>query len=103
MKRTIDELLAEFKGIVGEDDREEVIGFLEDLTDSYAEPAEPAEDMSGRVAELEDEVKAWKARYKNRFYGEIDDKEVEEETEEEKKEPDGEDIKIKDLFKEKED
>ena len=98
MKRTLDEMLAEFRNIVGEDDREEVIGFLEDLTDSYAEPAEPAEDLSGRVAELEGEVKAWKERYRNRFYGVAEDEVEEEET---KTEPDDEEIKIKDLFKEK--
>ena len=98
MKRTLDEMLAEFRNIVGEDDREEVIGFLEDLSDSYAEPAEASEDLSGRVAELEGEVKAWKERYRNRFYGVTDDEVEEEET---KTEPDGEEIKIKDLFKEK--
>ena len=98
MKRTLDEMLAEFRNIVGEDDREEVIGFLEDLSDSYAEPAEASEDLSARVSELEGEVKAWKERYRNRFYGVTDDEVEEEET---KTEPDGEEIKIKDLFKEK--
>ena len=99
MKRTLDEMLAEFRNIVGEDDREEVIAFLEDLTDSYAaEPAEPGEDLSGRVAELEGEVKAWKEKYRNRFFGVTEDEVEEEET---KTEPDGEEIKIKDLFKEK--
>lgn len=98
MKRTLNEMLAEFRNIVGEDDREEVIGFLEDLSDSYAEPAEPSEDLSARVSELEGEVKAWKERYRNRFYGVEEEIAEEEET---KTEPDAEEIKIKDLFKEK--
>ena len=102
MKKTLDEILNEFRTIVGDDDREEVLAMLEDLTDSYAEPAEPGEDLSGRVAELEGQLAEMRKRYRDRFFGRVEADETEEyETEE--KTPNGDEIKIKDLFKEKED
>ena len=102
MKKTLDEILNEFRAIVGDDDREEVLTMLEDLTDSYAEPAEPGEDLSGRVAELEGQLAEMRKRYRDRFFGRVEADETEEyETEE--KTPNGDEIKIKDLFKEKED
>ena len=98
-KKTLEELTGEFNLIVGDNDSEEVLAFLEDLTDTMnAEPPAESEDLRGRVEELEGQLRDLRKRYRDRFYGRTDEKEEEETVEAEK--VDGDNIKIKDLFKE---
>ena len=98
-KKTLEELTGEFNLIVGDNDSEDVLAFLEDLTDTMnAEPPAESEDLRGRVEELEGQLRDLRKRYRDRFYGRTDDKEEEETVETE--EVDGDNIKIKDLFKE---
>ena len=98
-KKTLEELTGEFNLIVGDNDSEDVLAFLEDLTDTMnAEPPAESEDLRGRVEELEGQLRDLRKRYRDRFYGRTDDKEEEESAETEK--VDGDNIKIKDLFKE---
>ena len=108
MKKTLEELKESFRGVVGEDDREEVLAFLEDLTDSFSEnapePAEPdgrVEELEGKLTELEGKYADLKKRYRDRFYGRTEEEKEEETVTEEK--PDGEKIKIDDLFEERKD
>lgn len=90
MKRSKEELLQSLKGFIGEDESENVISFLEDFSDSFA-------DNSEELIEVTNKYNSLKKRYKERFFGEGDDGETfaEDEAEDEKKE-----IKIKDLFTE---
>lgn len=98
-KKTLEELTGEFNLIVGDNDSEDVLAFLEDLTDTMnAEPPAESEDLRGRVEELEGQLRDLRKRYRDRFYGRTDEKEEEEAVETEK--VDGDNIKIKDLFKE---
>ena len=98
-KKTLEELTGEFNLIVGDNDSEEVLAFLEDLTDTMnAELPAESEDLRGRVEELEGQLRDLRKRYRDRFYGRTDEKEEEESVETEK--VDGDSIKIKDLFKE---
>lgn len=98
-KKTLEELTGEFNLIVGDNDSEDVLAFLEDLTDTMnAEPPAESEDLRGRVEELEGQLRDLRKRYRDRFYGRTDDKEGEESVETEQ--VDGDNIKIKDLFKE---
>ena len=98
-KKTLEELTGEFNLIVGDNDSEDVLTFLEDLTDTMnAEPPAETEDLRGRVEELEGQLRDLRKRYRDRFYGRTDEKEEEEAVETEK--VDGDNIKIKDLFKE---
>lgn len=98
-KKTLEELTGEFNLIVGDNDSEDVLAFLEDLTDTVnAVPPEKGEDLRGRVEELEGQLRDLRKRYRDRFYGRTDDKEEEESVETEQ--VDGDNIKIKDLFKE---
>ena len=98
-KKTLEELTGEFNLIVGDNDSEDVLSFLENLTDTVnaVSPAE-SEDLRGRVEELEGQLRDLRKRYRDRFYGRTDDKEEEESVETEQ--VDGDNIKIKDLFKE---
>ena len=98
-KKTLEELTGEFNLIVGDNDSEDVLAFLEDLTDTVnAVPPEEGEDLRGRVEELEGQLRDLRKRYRDRFYGRTDEKEEEESVETER--VDGDNIKIKDLFKE---
>ena len=98
-KKTLEELTGEFNLIVGDNDSEDVLAFLEDLTDTVnAEPPAESEDLRSRVEELEGQLRDLRKRYRDRFYGRTDEKEEEEAVETEK--VDGDNIKIKDLFKE---
>ena len=98
-KKTLEELTGEFNLIVGDNDSEDVLSFLEDLTDTMnAEPPAESEDLRGRVEELEGQLRDLRKRYRDRFYGRTDEKEEDEAVETEK--VDGDNIKIKDLFKE---
>lgn len=98
-KKTLEELTGEFNLIVGDNDSEDVLAFLEDLTDTMnAEPPAESEDLRGRVEELEGQLRDLRKRYRDRFYGRTDDKEEKESVETET--VDGDNIKIKDLFKE---
>ena len=98
-KKTLEELTGEFNLIVGDNDSEDVLAFLEDLTDTVnAEPPAESEDLRSRVEELEGQLRDLRKRYRDRFYGRTDEKEEDEAVETEK--VDGDNIKIKDLFKE---
>ena len=98
-KKTLEELTGEFNLIVGDNDSEDVLAFLEDLTDTVnAEPPAESEELRGRVEELEGQLRDLRKRYRDRFYGRTDEKEEDETVETE--EVDGDNIKIKDLFKE---
>ena len=98
-KKTLEELTGEFNLIVGDNDSEDVLAFLEDLTDTVnAEPPAESEDLRGRVEELEGQLRDLRKRYRDRFYGRTDEKVEDEAVETEK--VDGDNIKIKDLFKE---
>ena len=100
-KKTLEELTGEFNLIVGDNDSEDVLAFLEDLTDTMnAEPPAESEDLRGRVEELEGQLRDLRKRYRDRFYGRTDEKEEEEEESGETEKVDGDNIKIKDLFKE---
>ena len=100
-KKTLEELTGEFNLIVGDNDSEDVIAFLEDLTDTVnAEPPAESEELRGRVEELEGQLRDLRKRYRDRFYGRTDEKEEEEEESGETEKVDGDNIKIKDLFKE---
>ena len=98
-KKTLEELTGEFNLIVGDNDSEDVLSFLENLTDTVnAVPPAESEDLRGRVEELEGQLRDLRKRYRDRFYGRSDEKEEDETVETE--EVDGDNIKIKDLFKE---
>ena len=98
-KKTLEELTGEFNLIVGDNDSEDVLAFLEDLTDTVnTEPPAESEDLRSRVAEHDGQLRDLRKRYRDRFYGRTDEKEEDETVETE--EVDGDNIKIKDLFKE---
>ncbi len=93
-----DDFLLKVKERIGEDESDEALSFIEDMTDTYtaleASSGEGGEDWESKYNELD---ASWRKKYKERFFNAETKTEPEEEPEEEK-----EDIQIEDLFKKEE-
>lgn len=106
MVRTVEELAADVRKVVGDDNNsDEVIELLENITDTVN--AGNANEYNKERFDALD--KEWRERYTRRFMGEVDrQREAEDEKrvtdmDEDETEEVKEDIKIDDLFGEKED
>lgn len=97
MVKTKDEMLAEIKAYIGDRTDDETVSLVENVTDTLSN-MEKNGNAEARVKEVED---MWRAKYMERFFdGDKEEKiaEVKEETEDDK----SEEIKIEDLYTEKE-
>lgn len=97
MVKTKDEILAEIKAYIGERTDDETVSLVENVTDTLSD-MEKNGNAEARVKEVGD---MWRAKYMERFFdGDKEEKntEVEEEEETDK----AEEIKIEDLYIEKE-
>lgn len=93
--KSVEEIVAEVKEVVGDRTDDTVIELLEDITDSVkADKGFAQEDIDNAVSETE---KKWREKYIARFSG----KKVEEEEEEEEEE-EGDIPSLDDLLKEDE-
>lgn len=68
--RSRDELMQSARSLIGDRSDDEVMAFLEDMTDTYG-------DLEGRVGEdwkskYEENDASWRQKYKERFFGESD-------------------------------
>lgn len=96
MRKSAEELAAMVKTIVGEDNNsDEVIELMEDISDSVGG------DDNYTKEKFDELDRTWRERYTRRFMGEVKTEPEERETETETKTED-EEIKIDDLFEEKE-
>lgn len=89
--KTVDEIMAKVREIIGEDDSDEAIEFIEDISDTF-ESLSNAEDWKTKYEEND---KKWREKYRDRFFTskeEVEEDEIEEPEEKEKK-------KFEDLFK----
>lgn len=100
MIKTKEELLAEIKAYIGERTDDETVSLVENVTDTLSD-MEKNGNAEVRVKEVED---MWRAKYMERFFdGDKEEKitEVKEDEETEEKAR-SEEIKIEDLYTEKE-
>ena len=67
-KRSKDELLAALRGVLGENQTDEAIALIEDVTDTFDAPAEDWEQK------YKDNDAAWRKKYTVRFFssGDVD-------------------------------
>lgn len=87
--KTVDEIMAKVRERIGEDDSDEAIRFIEDISDTL-ESFSNAEDWKTKYEEND---KKWREKYRDRFFTskeEVED-DIEEPEEKEKK-------KFEDLF-----
>ena len=88
--KTIDEIMAKVRERIGEDDSDEAIEFIEDISDTF-ESFYNAEDWKTKYEEND---KKWREKYRDRFFTskeEIEEDDIEEPDEKEKR-------KFDDLF-----
>lgn len=88
--KTVDEIMAKVRERIGEDDSDEAIGFIEDISDTL-ESFSNTEDWKTKYEEND---KKWREKYRDRFFTskeEVEEDEIEEPEEKEKK-------KFEDLF-----
>lgn len=88
--KTVDEIMTKVREIIGEDDSDEAIGFIEDISDTL-ESFSNAEDWKTKYEEND---KKWREKYRDRFFTskeEVEEDDIEEPEEKEKK-------KFEDLF-----
>lgn len=66
-KRTKDELLTALRGVLGDNQSDEAIELIEDITDTFEAPAEDWEQK------YKDNDAAWRQKYTERFFaGDVD-------------------------------
>lgn len=88
--KTVDEIMKKVRERIGEDDSDEAIGFIEDISDTL-ESFSNAEDWKTKYEEND---KKWREKYRDRFFTskeEVEEDDNEEPEEKEKK-------KFEDLF-----
>lgn len=105
---TKEELMSGVQALLGENDSDEAIALLENMTDTLTdyetrltppELEEPGEDWEQKYNDLD---KSWRERYIARFSGEQTDPEEVMSNQEEDVKKDGEPQTFEDLFKERE-
>lgn len=95
MVKTKDELLEAVRELVADTTTDEALAFIENLSDTVDAAADP-EDWKSRYEEND---RAWREKYRDRFYSGVKDKEdVEEIEEEEETEEVKEKTKFEELF-----
>lgn len=88
--KTVDEIMKKVRERIGEDDSDEAIEFIEDISDTL-ESFSNAEDWKTKYEEND---KKWREKYRDRFFTskeEVEEDDIEEPEEKEKK-------KFEDLF-----
>ena len=88
--KTVDEIMKKVRERIGEDDSDEAIEFIEDISDTF-ESFLNTEDWK---IKYEENDKKWREKYRDRFFTskeEVEEDEIEEPEEKEKK-------KFEDLF-----
>lgn len=95
--KTMEEILESLRGRFGEEPTDEDITMLEDITDTFTDFEDKTKDATNWKNKYEENDKAWKKKYSERFFS----KEVEKP--EEKDEPEGDEMRTyEDLFTVKE-
>lgn len=82
MVKNLNELIEDIRKIVGDNNTDEFIAFVEDLSDTLA--VDNAEEVERLKKELEENDKYWRDKYITRFLGGDDDDDTVEIVEEEK-------------------
>lgn len=72
MVRTKDELINALKGFIGEDDSDNAISLLEDVSDTFSDFETKVSDPEDWKKKYEENDKAWRKKYTDRFSTPVD-------------------------------
>ena len=72
--KTREEILESLRGRFGEEPTDEDIAMLEDITDTFKDFEEKTSDATNWKNKYEENDKAWKKKYSDRFFSNDDDK-----------------------------
>ena len=67
MVRTKDELINNIKNILGDNDSDDALAILEDVSDTFADFDSKVKDTTDWKSKYEENDKAWRTKYKERF------------------------------------
>ena len=65
--KTREELINSFNALIGDNNSDEVISFMEDITDSMADTDSLREQLKTATNKYEENDRTWRQRYKERF------------------------------------
>lgn len=82
-----EEFISRITAQLGDDNSDEALAFMEDMSDTFDDMSSRLSDSTDWKAKYEENDKAWRDRYRERFASAVDDKEVESETPDEPKSP----------------
>lgn len=74
--KTREEILKSLRDRFGEEPTDEDIAMLEDITDTFKDFEEKTSDATNWKNKYEENDKAWKKKYSDRFFSKDDDKDV---------------------------
>ena len=92
-----DELLNAIKEIVGDDTSDDTITFIENVTDTINDLESRSNDSEDWKTKYEENDKAWREKYRDRFFGNKED--IKEDFEEKEEDEDKTVKTFEDLFK----
>ena len=94
-----EDFLANIRGRVGEDTSDEAMKFIEDMTDTYDDLVSKTSDKENWKAKYEENDKAWRTKYRDRFFSSENTSPNEAKSEQiEDVQSDGEETTFDDLF-----
>lgn len=70
--KTKDDILNELKAKFGDDTSDETLSLIEDVSDTYDDMTNKVQESGNWKAKYEENDKAWREKYRDRFYSHID-------------------------------
>ena len=84
MIKSKDEILTAIRGRIGEDTDDETLALIEDVTDTFNDLETRSSGQEDWKQKFEDNDKAWRQKYRDRFYSAVPDPKDDDYFEEEK-------------------
>ena len=82
MKRTKDEILASIRAKIGDSTEDDDLKLLEDISDTFDDLSQQVANAGDWKTKYEENDKAWKQKYRDRFFNKEADEEIERHNEE---------------------
>lgn len=95
MVRTKEQILEAIRGKLGEDNSDEAIALLEDISDTLNDYDNKTKDDTEWKTKYEENDKAWRKKYTDRFFNKEAEEELKKDLQKEKDSAEGDDEEVK--------